>query len=386
MIITPTEHDAPYKSSDPVELLIKEARQKARRRRLMVGVVLIVVALVTASLIIALSGGSAKHGPSRSQRSNTLNRTSQGVTVGPYASLDLAGPLAVSPNGRLYVVDDARDRILVRLSNGRFRVVAGDGRVGFSGDGGPAYKAQLSKVSQMAFGPHGSLYVADGARVRVINARGVIRTVAGDGEGGRARSIATGTPALSASIGSQLSIAISVKGQLYISTVRQLFRLTPSGLLDPLAVKVGSGPLKADPDAISLVEIGISGHGIIDVSGVNGWSIWQRSASGVAAYVGYARGSGGNFPLLARGPDGAVYGETGSGIVRIERKRLVTTFVFNNVHGEYFYLSNFAFGPHGSLYADDLAGDTGFEAHQQLVSVSGTRVRLLWQESNVVSR
>jgi hypothetical protein len=56
------------------------------------------------------------------------------------------------------------------------------------------------------------------------------------------------------------------------------------------------------------------------------------------------------------------------------------------VRGEYFSLSNFAFGPHGTLYADDLAGDTGFQAHQQLVSVSGARVKLLWKESNVVSR
>jgi hypothetical protein len=142
----------------------------------------------------------------------------------------------------------------------------------------------------------------------------------------------------------------------------------------------------ADPAAFTFMEIGINGHGIIDESGGNGWSIWQRSASGVMTYVGFARGSGGNWPVLERGPDGAVYADSGGAVVRVERTRLVTTFVFNKMHGEYFYLSNFAFGPHGSLYADDLAGDTGFEAHQQLVSVSGTRVRLLWQESNVVSR
>ena len=385
MIITPTEHDASYESTDPGELLIKEARQKARRRRLMVGVGLLVVALVIASLIIALSGGSAKHGPSRSLRSNALGETSQGLPVGPYASLDLAGPLAVGPNGRLYVVDVARDRILVRLSSGRFRVVAGDGRVGFSGDGGPAHRAQLSKVSQIAFGPQGSLYIADGARVRVINARGVIRTVAGDGDRGQVDRVASGTPALAASLGSQLSIAIGVKGQLYISTVQQLLRLTPNGRLVSLGVTVPPGSM-ADPAAFTFMEIGINGHGIIDESGGNGWSIWQRSASGVMTYVGFARGSGGNWPVLERGPDGAVYADSGGAVVRVERTRLVTTFVFNKMHGEYFYLSNFAFGPHGFLYADDLAGDTGFEAHQQLVSVSGTRVRLLWQESNVVSR
>ena len=263
--------------------------------------------------------------------------------------------------------------------------MAGDGRVGFSGDGGPADKAELSKVSQIAFGPQGSLYIADGARVRVINARGVIRTVAGDGEGGRAHPITSRIPALSASLGSQLSIAVSVKGQFYISTVQQLLRLTPSGRLVSLIVTVPPGSM-ADPAAFTFMEIGINGHGIIDESGGNGWSIWQRSASGVMSYVGLARGSGGYWPVLERGPDGAVYADSGGAVVRVERKRLVTTFEFNKVRGEYFSPSYFAFEPSGSLYADDLAGDTGFEAHQQLVSVSETRVRLLWQESNVVSR
>ena len=385
MIITPTHHDAPLENPDAAELLIREARQKARRRRLTVGVGLLVGALVIASLVIKVSSGFAKRGPSSSLGSNARSATSPGLPVGPYASLDLAGPLAVGSNGRLYVVDVAHDRILVRLNDGRFRVVAGDGRVGFSGDGGPAYKADLTKVSQIAFGPHGSLYIADGARVRVVNARGVIRTIAGDGDGGQVHRITSGTPALTASLGSQLSIALGVKGQLHISTVQQLLRLTTSGQLVSLAVTVPPGSM-ADPAAFSLMQIGISGHGIIDESGGNGWSIWQRSALGVMTYVGYARGSGGNWPVLAQGPGGAVYADTGSEIVRVERKRLVTTFEFNKVRGEYFSLSNFAFGPHGTLYADDLAGDTGFQAHQQLVSVSGARVKLLWKESNVVSR
>ena len=40
------------------------------------------------------------------------------------------------------------------------------------------------------------------------------------------------------------------------------------------------------------------------------------------------------------------------------------------VHGEGFALTNFAFGPHGIIYADDYPGGTAFEAHQQLVSVA----------------
>jgi hypothetical protein len=56
MIITPTEHDAPYENSDPTELLIKEARQKARRRRLTGGVVLLAVVVVVVLLVVAGSG------------------------------------------------------------------------------------------------------------------------------------------------------------------------------------------------------------------------------------------------------------------------------------------------------------------------------------------
>ena len=57
MIITPTEHNAPYESSDPTELLIKEARQKARRRRLTVGVILLAALLVVVVLLVVVGGG-----------------------------------------------------------------------------------------------------------------------------------------------------------------------------------------------------------------------------------------------------------------------------------------------------------------------------------------
>jgi hypothetical protein len=50
------------------------------------------------------------------------------------------------------------------------------------------------------------------------------------------------------------------------------------------------------------------------------------------------------------------------------------------VHGEYFWLTSFAFGPRGVIYADELPGNGGFERHQQLISVTAGHVQLLWQE------
>jgi hypothetical protein len=54
------------------------------------------------------------------------------------------------------------------------------------------------------------------------------------------------------------------------------------------------------------------------------------------------------------------------------------------VNGEYCTLTYFAFGPGGVVYTDEIPGGQGygFEAHQQLLSVSGKRDSLLWQQPN----
>lgn len=101
------------------------------------------------------------------------------------------------------------------------RVVAGDGRAGLSGDGGPATKAALSYVSDITFGRGGDLYMADGGRVRVVNTAGIITTIAGDGISG---TVANGTAALSAPLISLSSIAFSPSGELYLATASQLLR------------------------------------------------------------------------------------------------------------------------------------------------------------------
>jgi len=63
LIIAPTEHNAPYESSDPGELLIKEARQRSRQRRLTVGVVLLVALLVVVVLLVVV--GVGRTGPKK---------------------------------------------------------------------------------------------------------------------------------------------------------------------------------------------------------------------------------------------------------------------------------------------------------------------------------
>jgi hypothetical protein len=322
----------------------------------------------------------------------TADATAGGLPTGALATLNVAGPLAVGPTGALYVTDVARDRILVRLPDGRFRVVAGTGKPGFSGDGGPAVDAELSRVSDLAFSASGSLYIADAGRVRVIGRNGVIGTIAGDGR--QSPMVDSGTPALSSDLGSVhsiavsgtgLSIAFSSSGQLYISTGAQVLRLSGTGALATVRAVVASGSVRGSLNGFG--PVAIDRHGNIDVAGAfTGWSIWQIDPSGVAHEVGFARRSGGAYATLERGPSGAVYGEDESTIVRVEGRKLVPEFVFDSpVGGESFPLTYFAFGPHGTIYADDYPGGTAFEAHQQLVSVRNSRVSSLWHEKNATA-
>jgi hypothetical protein len=382
---------APRTDEPPLdeEALFREARRLRRRRwarGLAVGVLLAAVGVAIAVLASSRSASTLTE-----SGGNTAGR----LPNGPFATLQLAGALAVGPTGAVYVADVARDRVLVRLADGRFRVVAGSGRVGFSGDGGPALRAELANVSELAFAPNGSLYIVDGGRVRVISRDGLIRTIAGNGIGlaGASPRIAGGTPALAAPLGADhqgpdsaewLAIAFGPGGQLYVSIGSEIFRLSAAGTLTtiPAVIRAGSGPPAGNLDGFG--PIAVDSHGNVDVAGVNGYDIWQLTANGVAHPVGFARRTPGTDSALERGPAGAVYGEDGQTILRVQAHRLVPVFDFNRlvIHGEWFWPADFAFGPHGVLYADETPGDAAYEAHQQLVAVRGSSVRLLWQERN----
>jgi hypothetical protein len=371
------------------EALFPEARQ-LRRRRWTIGIlVAVLVGGIVALVVLTVARGDAARTAAAPSAAGVL-------PVGPFATLRVAGPLAVAPDGALYVADVAADRVLVRLPNGRFRVVAGDGRAGFSGDGEPAVRAELAAVSDLAFAPDGALYIADGGRVRVVSPAGMIRTIAGNGHGVfRPQSIADGTPALSASLGSAralshsggpLSIALGARGRLYISADWQILHLTATGRLDTVPEVIASGPLAGQP-LNSFGPIAVDARGNIDVAGVNGWSIWQVSRDAPPRDIAnqLARRSGGDDSVLERGPGGAVFGEDGSTILRVDQNKLTPVFRFtHDVNGEYFTLTYFAFAPGGVVYADEIPGGQGygFEAHQQLLSVSGKRVSLLWQQPN----
>jgi streptogramin lyase len=104
----------------------------------------------------------------------------------------------------------------IDLADGRWRHVAGTGQVGYSGDGGPAKAATLNGPKGIAVGPQGRVDVVDteNQAIREIDvALGVVTTVAGSGKNGDAGD---GGPATQAQLARPHGICVGPDGALYI--------------------------------------------------------------------------------------------------------------------------------------------------------------------------
>ncbi|MGH2652049.1 MAG: hypothetical protein ACRDHK_12680, partial [Actinomycetota bacterium] len=88
---------------------------------------------------------------------------------GQATEASFCGPehLSVDPEGTIYLADTGNHRIRMIDTQGIVTTIAGTGTPGFSGDGAPALKAQLSEPSGVAVGPDGVIFIADSGNNRV---------------------------------------------------------------------------------------------------------------------------------------------------------------------------------------------------------------------------
>ena len=214
--------------AERTEALIREAC-RLQRRRWWCAIALVTLVLAVAAVVV-VSFGEGGPAPPRRPTPRPLapqvQRRVQGPSLGPATSYQLSGPLgvAVDRGGDVYFTDGNRVFEVVGATQ-QLEVVAGTGAAGFSGDGGPGPEARLTGPSGVAVAPNGDVYFEDGNRVRKVSAAdGVISTVAGNG---RAGSGGNGGPAVRASLdfggqgtavgGLSDTIAVSPDGDLYLA-------------------------------------------------------------------------------------------------------------------------------------------------------------------------
>jgi DNA-binding beta-propeller fold protein YncE len=206
----------------------------------------------------------------------------------PYdIELDSAGRLFIADGGKHQIFRwDARRKKLI--------VVAGTGKRGTSGDGGPAVRARLDEIAGLAFDPSGNLYVADvhyGA-VRRIDRRGIITTVAraegaagvsidpsgrylavaGIGEGVVRYDLSSGDRESLIAVGEHgltgpHSLAYDTAGRLWVGDPgSSVLRLDPDGTVTPIPTAHGSKVVPLAGGAILVLNGDPSGGRIHRVS------------------------------------------------------------------------------------------------------------------------
>jgi uncharacterized protein (TIGR03437 family) len=127
---------------------------------------------------------------------------------GPATSAALNQPRepVIDSAGNLYIADLGNNRVR-KVSNGVITTAVGTGVAGFAGDGGPGGSAELFSPTGVSLDAAGNLYIADrdNNRIRVVQTNGIISTVAGNGAAGYSGDAG---PAISASLNGPKTMSI----------------------------------------------------------------------------------------------------------------------------------------------------------------------------------
>lgn len=141
--------------------------------------------------------------------------------------------VAVAADGTIYIADRKDARIRKVAPNGIVSTVAGTGVAGYNGDNKPAIEAQLNTPVRVVIGADGSIYVSEtaGARIRKITAAGLITTVAGTGVQGFSGD---GGLASQAKITKPEGMSFGKEGSLYFAETsgNRVRRILPDGKIE----------------------------------------------------------------------------------------------------------------------------------------------------------
>src|SRR5215472_4261747 len=123
--------------------------------------------------------------------------------------------VAVDSAGNVYMADGINNIVFKLAPNGLLTAFAGNGTLGFSGDGGPATNAALFFPVGVALDKSGDLFIADLGNnvVRKVTRGGIITTVAGNGISGYSGDDG---PATSATLTRPTDVAVDGEGNLFI--------------------------------------------------------------------------------------------------------------------------------------------------------------------------
>lgn len=268
--------------------------------------------------------------------------------------------LEIGPDGALYVCETVGHVVRrVDLDTGRISTAVGTGEPGYDGDGGPATSARVEQPYEVRFDADGNMYFVDMTKhvVRRVDADSqTITTVAGCGKQGFGGD---GGPATEAKLSRPHSICLDNRGHLYICDIgNHRIRVVDldSGRIDTFG---GTGERAATPNGAPLSGTPLNGPRALAFDGDRSLFLVLREGNrvyridldartlhhvGGTGEKGYS-GDGGDARLatfhgpkgIAFGPDGDVYvADTQNHAIRIIRRDsgIVETLIGDGVEGD----------------------------------------------------
>jgi RHS repeat-associated protein len=239
---------------------------------------------------------------------------------------DPAG-IAVGPDGSVYIGEESNFRVRRISPDGMISTVAGNGNGGSSGDGGPATQASFSRPGRLAVGPDGSLLLFDGGvRIRKVTTDGIIRTVAGNGAIGFSGD---GGPATEASINCA-AVGATADGGFYVADFfnHRVRYVTRNGIINTVAdySPEGGSPVSVNVTPEGDLYLGLNFTGAktprIDLLKRDGTRITVAGGGNTAIQEGIPAAQANLTALRAviLGPDGSLFlapGDGGSRLLRV---------------------------------------------------------------------
>ena len=199
---------------------------------------------------------------------------------GPALKADLDNPFGIvrGPDGAHYYCEYTGQRIRKITPDGIISTIAGTGAVGFTGDGGPALSATFSKPHELRFDAQGNMFIVDMVNnaIRKIDMKtGILTTLAGTGKKGYTGD---GGPAKDAQFNQPHSIQFGPEGDLYICdignhVIRKIDMKT--GLISTFA---GTGTAGPTPDGSPIAGTPLKGPRSLDFD-PNG-NLWLATREG----------------------------------------------------------------------------------------------------------
>ncbi len=208
--------------------------------------------------------------------------------------LPSAAGLTVDKQGNFYIWDGQSAKIRKVNAAGIITTVAGNGSAGYTGDGGPATSASLfanGSVSGLAVDDAGNLYIGDGENhvVRRVSTSGIITTVAGTGAPG---FLGDGGPATKAQLDFPAGIALDSAGNLYIADAsnNRVRKVNPAGIITTYA---GNGNVAYSGDGVAATTtavdrpegVAVDSTGNLYISETSDSRIRKVDASGIITTV-----------------------------------------------------------------------------------------------------